>query len=268
MPTNKILLWIDAVRQHWGSLVTGGALIGVLGIWQSTGHYVKPYIYWVLAIGCLLIASYKAWADEHEARTKAETHNKPALDIILEEVIVEPRWKCADCFVHVSVHNTAKDVVTNLCGCKLSLIIGGKLFSSDAPLSVQGFALGHWEADEEEPWKSHKCQDHEIASDDLLVKVENTLLEQGNRKEGWLRFVIQGVPKWPSFEEGTGRYYPKQDSETGEPDGWEEETTTILETTTIKAVRLEMRDAFGAWHSGQRDAPLCERSRTIMKVVV
>ena len=31
----------DAIRKHWGGLVSSGALIGALSLWQSTGHIVK-----------------------------------------------------------------------------------------------------------------------------------------------------------------------------------------------------------------------------------
>ncbi len=74
------LRFADAVRIHWGGIVTSGAIIGALGIWQSTGHIVKPNVYWAIALLGLLFATYRAWNDQYqqfehrdkEARTKEE----------------------------------------------------------------------------------------------------------------------------------------------------------------------------------------------------
>lgn len=64
------LLWqfIVAVAQHWGSLVTGGIAIGMLGIWQGTGHHVSSSVYWGVALVGLFFAFYRAWLDEHNAK--------------------------------------------------------------------------------------------------------------------------------------------------------------------------------------------------------
>lgn len=60
--------FVMAVARHWGSLVTGGIVIGVLGIWQNTGHSINSGVYWGVAIVGLFIAFYKAWLDEHIAK--------------------------------------------------------------------------------------------------------------------------------------------------------------------------------------------------------
>lgn len=59
------LEFANAVRRHWGSIVTSGAIIGALGIWQSTGHFVPHMVYWIVAAFGLVIAFYWAWRDEH-----------------------------------------------------------------------------------------------------------------------------------------------------------------------------------------------------------
>ncbi len=50
--------------------MTSGALIGVLGIWQGLGHHVRPFVYWIIGIGGLVFAFYRAWQDEHDALLK------------------------------------------------------------------------------------------------------------------------------------------------------------------------------------------------------
>jgi hypothetical protein len=64
--------FIDAVRREWGALVTSGALIGVLGLWQDLGHPVLPGIYWAVGIGGFLFAGYRAWLSENSLRLDAE----------------------------------------------------------------------------------------------------------------------------------------------------------------------------------------------------
>jgi hypothetical protein len=60
-----------SVFRHWGALVTGGILIGCLSIWQGTGHYVPPTIYWIVAIVGIFVACYKAWNEERKAKEGA-----------------------------------------------------------------------------------------------------------------------------------------------------------------------------------------------------
>jgi len=60
--------FIRAVARHWGSLVTGGFFIGVIGTWQATGHNVPPAVYWGIALIALFIAFFKAWVDERKAK--------------------------------------------------------------------------------------------------------------------------------------------------------------------------------------------------------
>jgi hypothetical protein len=69
------LRWLNSVRRHWGSLVTSGAIIGTLGIWQGSGHYVRPSVYWMVGTVGLVAASYRAWSEGHDARLKLESEN-------------------------------------------------------------------------------------------------------------------------------------------------------------------------------------------------
>ena len=58
--------FVRAVFKHWGVLVTSGAGIGALGIWQGTGHFTPHWVYWLVAAIGLIGASYKAWLSEHQ----------------------------------------------------------------------------------------------------------------------------------------------------------------------------------------------------------
>ncbi len=60
------LQFVNDVRKHWGILVTSGAAIGALGIWQSTGHFVPHSVYWAVPVIGLLVAFYRTWLDEHQ----------------------------------------------------------------------------------------------------------------------------------------------------------------------------------------------------------
>lgn len=56
--------FFNALRKQWGSIVTSGAVIGGLGIWQGLGHAVPRSVYWIIAIIGLVLALYKIWEFE------------------------------------------------------------------------------------------------------------------------------------------------------------------------------------------------------------
>ena len=62
----KPVLFVKEICKYWGALVTGGALIGLLGIWQSTKHAVPPWVYWTIAVLALVFASGQAWIAKYE----------------------------------------------------------------------------------------------------------------------------------------------------------------------------------------------------------
>jgi hypothetical protein len=68
---SSVFQFLRAVIRHWGALVSGGAIIGFLGIWQGTGHPVSPTVYWIVAIVGIFIACYLAWNEERVAQKKA-----------------------------------------------------------------------------------------------------------------------------------------------------------------------------------------------------
>jgi hypothetical protein len=68
---SNIFQFTRAVVRHWGALVSGGALIGFLGIWSGTGHQVPPFVYWIVAVIGIFVACYQAWNEERIAKEKA-----------------------------------------------------------------------------------------------------------------------------------------------------------------------------------------------------
>ena len=89
MDQNELILYLDAIRRHWGSLVTGGAFIGILGIWQGLGHQVSPWVYWMIAILGLGVASYLAWLDEHrKLKSEVKRNQKPDIDGEISRVYI------------------------------------------------------------------------------------------------------------------------------------------------------------------------------------
>ena len=60
----RLRQFVIAVLKKWGSLVTGGVLIGCVGIWQGTGHTVPAWVYAAIAAGGLLISFFKAWEEQ------------------------------------------------------------------------------------------------------------------------------------------------------------------------------------------------------------
>jgi hypothetical protein len=56
-----------AVIRHWGVVVTSGVLIGGIGLWQSTGHFVGHWVYWSVGAVGLIVAFYRAWLNEHQS---------------------------------------------------------------------------------------------------------------------------------------------------------------------------------------------------------
>ncbi|HXE14976.1 MAG TPA: hypothetical protein VN633_22820 [Bryobacteraceae bacterium] len=58
------------IMRQWGSLATGGVIVGAIGIWQGTGHPVAPWVYYMIGGSALLVAFFKVW---NEQVVRAET---------------------------------------------------------------------------------------------------------------------------------------------------------------------------------------------------
>src|SRR5262249_11474147 len=65
----RILEFVKAILHHSGILFTGGFFIGLVNLWQLTGHNVRPAVGWAIAMVALLAACFRAW---NEQAQKAE----------------------------------------------------------------------------------------------------------------------------------------------------------------------------------------------------
>jgi hypothetical protein len=78
---NRLRLFLASVAHSWGTLLTGGFFIAVLGLYQSTGHPVRPLIYWAAALVALFVACFKAWSDQFDVAEAEKAKNlKPQIE--------------------------------------------------------------------------------------------------------------------------------------------------------------------------------------------
>jgi len=68
---SSVFRFIWSVARHWGALVSGGVIIGLIGILQGIGCHIPPAVYWVIAIVAIFVACYMAWNEERIQKEKA-----------------------------------------------------------------------------------------------------------------------------------------------------------------------------------------------------
>lgn len=73
---NEPVAFLKAVVRHWVSLVTGGIVIALLWLWQGFGHIIPRLVYGVVAVGAVLVASYRAWRDQYRAPKEKASADK------------------------------------------------------------------------------------------------------------------------------------------------------------------------------------------------
>ena len=69
---SDIAAFIFAVGSHWVASMSGVVAITAGVIQYLSKKRFHPFVWMAIGIGCLFIASYQAWLDEHEARKTAE----------------------------------------------------------------------------------------------------------------------------------------------------------------------------------------------------
>jgi hypothetical protein len=199
MEMHPSLMYLNAVRKHWGSLVTGGVFIGGLGIWQGLGHSVAPWVYWLVAILGLAVASFFAWNDEHQ-KLVAEQHRNEGSRIEGEMIIalvdskkstphgtLEPLT--SGCFVTVLL------TATNLNPAPAYLYLGGIVLSiqiEGKPYEGKYESLAHGRIE-------FTCLAEEVSipyrnmTDFFFGGLNRFPMEDGVPRNGWLRFYVEDL---------------------------------------------------------------------------
>src|SRR5437588_8648946 len=80
----RIWRFTRAVSRHWGILCTGGFCIGVLNLWQLTGHSVRPAVGWSIGIASVIAACFKAWNEQADLAERAARAGAPKPELRME----------------------------------------------------------------------------------------------------------------------------------------------------------------------------------------
>jgi hypothetical protein len=179
---SNILSFFNVVRRHWGSLVTSGALIGALGIWQGARHPVKPWVYWAIAVVGLVTAFYYAWRDEKKKyEDEKAKFGHPNFKFNLEQMFFD--------------YNNEKNLTI--------IVLGGYLLNAGDPSVVHGWH-GTYTAENHpemmEPYHIHDTAWIFVHGAKLIFTDKNVLSAQtvtspvlkGDARTGYLIFSIDG----------------------------------------------------------------------------
>ena len=63
---HRLWQFVAAITKTWGARVTGGVIIGILGVWQLTGHALKPWVGWAVIMGGVVVACFEVWNQQVE----------------------------------------------------------------------------------------------------------------------------------------------------------------------------------------------------------
>lgn len=78
--TKRIVTFLLAVVWHWGNLLTAGVPIGILSMWQLTGHSVRPWVGWAIGLYAVLVGSFRAWDAQRNATERIANELKQETD--------------------------------------------------------------------------------------------------------------------------------------------------------------------------------------------
>jgi len=70
---NPLRLYAAAVGQHLWVLMSSAVftVVGIVALWRNPGDFLLLLVNLLLAVFCLLIATYRAWKDEHDHAASA-----------------------------------------------------------------------------------------------------------------------------------------------------------------------------------------------------
>ena len=180
----KPVIFGDAVRRQWGTLVTGGAIIGALGIWQGTGHTLPSGVYWVVGVAGLAFSFYRAWLEQHTEVERLRNENddrKPRLRLKLESTLY--------------VYDKEKDLTV--------FVLSAFILNAGAPTVVTGWHGKYIVGSSEEDMKGFyfiDAYDITIGNETITLTNENLIKAQvltkqllrGDAKVGRLILTVPG----------------------------------------------------------------------------
>src|SRR5207248_3165355 len=71
---------------HWGILVTGGFIVALASLYEHLrGEAISGRLLWLIVIGTLFIAVFKAWRKEHYRANEYGKRLEPKLEITFED---------------------------------------------------------------------------------------------------------------------------------------------------------------------------------------
>jgi hypothetical protein len=88
---SEFLSWLRLVWKHWQVNLTGGVIIAVLFLWQSTGRAVSAAVYLGVALVTLLASTFVVWRDE---RKRSDEFENEASEIYADVILCWLKDNC------------------------------------------------------------------------------------------------------------------------------------------------------------------------------
>jgi hypothetical protein len=189
---SRLYKFVSAVLQKWAVLVTGGVIIGAVGIYQATGHPVKPWLYKAIATIALVVAFFKTWDDQYALAEVEKTKNeKPEItgQVLyalcgISSASTNPDGQGCLLLLRVRITNR-RNVDTTIKMAALSLEKDGmKLEGERQPVDSRGHLVRF----------TDEFGNHQEQVLDLIQKVTyESPVHYRVASEGWLEFFVRGL---------------------------------------------------------------------------
>lgn len=199
LPAAKDLIaFVRSILRHWGAVVTGGAIIGGLGIYAAVRN-LPHWSYFVIGGLGMVVASYGAWLDEHK-KAEAASALSANLQAKLDAIPLKVEMRVEDFFLRPSFESHA------LLNFDLFLYVCVKLVtpqSQSIRFSLQLIAPtstlnGYGVADMDSWVKTKKVPPdpfgYEQAEPLYVLMPLADKFESGHPLNGWLHFTTLGLP--------------------------------------------------------------------------
>jgi hypothetical protein len=103
--------FLKAVWAEWITLLTGGSIVAVLGLWERLRSPIPPAAYWLVVLAFLVMASFRAWRQERHRATSAESRifqGRPQVALEYSRVYHQQGTP------QVMAHNTSSEAAYNI----------------------------------------------------------------------------------------------------------------------------------------------------------